>query len=174
MNLWHLNDMKVILTLQILNFAELYVPFSYIDSFVFDEIKWQCAFTKRTTQKYITRSDELILPPYLHWVHLILNAENVMKKTFGKIVNGRKLLFTVVMQSFVLYVTGNLDLAMKSIKFKVSKNHCNNMSNIFKMSDKDIRMMSGTSIVKFKHVLSFILLILLNLNKQILIGPEKW
>ena len=57
--------MKVILTLQILNFAELCVPFSYIDSFVFDEIKWQCAFTKHTTQKYITRSHELILPPYL-------------------------------------------------------------------------------------------------------------
>ena len=55
------------------------------------------------------------------------------------------------MQSFVLYVTGNLDLALKSIKFKVSKNHWNNMSNIFKMSDKDIRMMSGTSIAKFKR-----------------------
>ena len=38
--------------------------------------------------------------------------------------------------------------------------HC-----IFKVNNKDTRMMSGASIVNFEHVLSFILLILLNLNK---------
>ena len=54
--------MKVILTLQILNFAESCAPFSCIDSFAFDEIKWLCAFTKHTTQKSITKSHELILP----------------------------------------------------------------------------------------------------------------
>ena len=38
--------------------------------------------------------------------------------------------------------------------------HC-----IFRVNNKDTRMMSGASIVNFEHVLSFILLILLNLNK---------
>ena len=38
--------------------------------------------------------------------------------------------------------------------------HC-----IFKVNNKDTRMTSGACIVNFEHVLSFILLILLNLNK---------
>ena len=36
MDLWLLSDMKVILTLQILNFAEFCAPFSCIDSFTVD------------------------------------------------------------------------------------------------------------------------------------------
>ena len=47
--------MKVILALQTMNFAELYVHFSGIDSFVFDEMKWRCTFTKHTTQKSTTK-----------------------------------------------------------------------------------------------------------------------
>ena len=40
------------------------------------------------------------------------------------------------------------------------------MSNIFKVSNKDTRTTSGTSIVNFKHISHFILLlILLNMNK---------
>ena len=52
--------MKVILTIQILNFfKELCVPFSCIDSFAFDKIKLRCAFTKYTTQNSITKSQTM-------------------------------------------------------------------------------------------------------------------
>ena len=45
------------------------------------------------------------------------------------------------------------------------------MSNISKVSSKDTRMVSGTSIVNFKHICHFILLLkLLNLNKQMVVG----
>ena len=44
------------------------VPFSCIDSFAVNEIKWQCAFTEHTTQKSITKSESML-------IHLILNAE---------------------------------------------------------------------------------------------------
>ena len=48
------------------------------------------------------------------------------------------------------------------------------MSNILKVNNKDTGMASGTSVVNFKHVSHFILLSnLLNLNKQMLVGPEK-
>ena len=46
---------------------------------------------------------------------------------------------------------------------------------MFKVNNKDTRTTSGTSIVNFEHILHFILLlILLNLNKLMLYGPEKW
>ena len=79
MDLWHLTDMKVILTLQILNFAESCAPFSCIDSFAFDEIKWLCAFTKHTTQKSITKSHELILPTSVScsWYYLHTSIESI-------------------------------------------------------------------------------------------------
>ena len=54
--------MKVILTLQILkNSTELWVPFSYIDSFVFNKMEWLCVFTKHTTQKSIRKSQSMSL-----------------------------------------------------------------------------------------------------------------
>ena len=61
MDLGHLNNMKVILTLQTLNFAELCVPFSCINSFAFDEIKWRCAFTKHITKKSIPKSQSTLM-----------------------------------------------------------------------------------------------------------------
>ena len=67
--------MKVILTLQTLNFAELCVPFPCIDSCIY-EIEWRCAFTKHTTQKSITKSQSP--PMYLNLVRLILNAKNLI------------------------------------------------------------------------------------------------
>ena len=55
------------------------------------------------------------------------------------------------------------------------KTHWINVSNILKVSNKDTGMESGTSIVNFQHVSHFILLSnLLNLNKEMLVGPEKW
>ena len=39
-----------------IDLTELCVPFSCNDFFVFVEIKWRCAFTKYTTQKFITKS----------------------------------------------------------------------------------------------------------------------
>ena len=43
------------------------------------------------------------------------------------------------------------------------------------MSNKDTGMESGTSIVNFQHVSHFILQSnLLNLKKEMLVGPEKW
>ena len=40
------------------------------------------------------------------------------------------------------------------------------MSNIFKVNNKDARMVSGVSIVTFEHISNFILhLLLLNSNK---------
>ena len=48
------------------------------------------------------------------------------------------------------------------------------MSNISKVSSKDTRTVSGTSIVNFKHIWHFILLLkLLNSNKQMMVGFEK-
>ena len=44
--------MKVILTIQPLNSAEFCVPFSSIDSFAFDAIKWRCVFSKYAIQKF--------------------------------------------------------------------------------------------------------------------------
>ena len=79
MDLWHLTDMKVILTLQILNFAESCAPFSCIDSFAFDEIKWLCAFFKHTTQKSITKSHELVLPTSVScsWYYLHTSIDSI-------------------------------------------------------------------------------------------------
>ena len=51
--------MEAILTLQTLNSAEFYVAFSCIDSFAFDEIKWQCAFAKHIIEK-ITRKQQSV------------------------------------------------------------------------------------------------------------------
>ena len=163
MDQWHLNNVKVILTLWTLNVAELCIPFSCIDCCVFDEIKWWCAFTKRTTQKIITKLlSASVSWYYLHLVHLIFNSKslwkcraltrvsfsyfpkvalghdivgapqylrflwimwqysiqalrNKMKLFFDKKVNGWKLLLTVVTESFVLNVTGLLDLTLKCI-----------------------------------------------------------
>ena len=55
--------------------------------------------------------------------------------------------------------------------FKVSKNHTRTMCqiNILKVSNKGSRMTSRTSIFHFIQ-----LLILLNLDKQLFVGPEKW
>ena len=51
--------------------------------------------------------------------------------------------------------------------FKVSKKHTGTMSNIFNVSNNDTRTTSGTSIVSFKHILHFVLLlILLDANKK--------
>ena len=48
------------------------------------------------------------------------------------------------------------------------------MSNIFKVNNKDTRTTSDVSIVNFEHVLRYLLLlILLNLNKNMLVGPEE-
>ena len=46
------------------------------------------------------------------------------------------------------------------------------MSNIL---NKDTRMMSGASIVDFEHILLFVLLLIwLNSNKYMPVGPEEW
>ena len=37
----------------------------------------------KVTWVVITYVSELILPPYLHWVHLILNAKTLIQNTFG-------------------------------------------------------------------------------------------
>ena len=56
--------------------------------------------------------------------------------------------------------------------FKVTKKH--NVSNIFKVNNKDTRTTSGASVVNFEHISHFTLqLILLNSNKLIPFGPEK-
>ena len=48
------------------------------------------------------------------------------------------------------------------------------MQNIFKVNNKDTRTMSGISSVNFEHISHFILqLILLNLSKEMPLGPEK-
>ena len=53
----------------------------------------------------------------------------------------------------------------KSAK-KNKKRHWNNMSNIFKVNNKDTRTTTGASIVNFEHIYPFILLLLLvNSNK---------
>ena len=45
---------------------------------------------------------------------------------------------------------------------------------MFKVNNKLTNMTSGASIVNFEHVLRFILqLLLLNSNKQMLVGSEK-
>ena len=90
MDLWHLTDMKVVLTLQILNFAQSCAPFSCIDFFAFDEIKWLCAFFKHTTQKSITKSHELILPTSVScsWYCLHTSIDSIwyqMQKTLGNV-----------------------------------------------------------------------------------------
>ena len=98
-----------------------------------------------------------------------------------KIGNGWKLLLTVSIVSFVLNVTQLLDPTLECIDkfrfrqqsvpsiiymFRVSKKHWNNMSNIFKVNNKDTRLTADVSIAYFEHILHFIpLLILLNLNK---------
>ena len=49
------------------------------------------------------------------------------------------------------------------------------MSNIFKVNNKDTRTTSDTFIAKFEHISHFILLlILLNLNKEMLVQSEKF
>ena len=45
---------------------------------------------------------------------------------------------------------------------------------ILKVNNKDTRTTSSVSIVNFKYVSHFILLVLLNLNKGMLVGSEKW
>ena len=62
--------MKVGLTLQTLNFAEPCVTFSCIDYFAFDEIKWQCSFTKHTVILKKTKSKKLSL--------LLETSENII------------------------------------------------------------------------------------------------
>ena len=48
------------------------------------------------------------------------------------------------------------------------------MSNIIKVDNKDTRTMPGASIVNYEHISHFILLLLLlNANKQMIVGPEK-
>ena len=50
------------------------------------KIKWRSAFTKHATQKSITQSKSTSMSwYYLHLVHLILNAKNVMRKTSGNV-----------------------------------------------------------------------------------------
>ena len=70
MDLSHLSNMEVILTLQTLNSAEFYVPFSSIDSFAFDEIKWRWAFTKHAIQTFSKQQSMSISWYYLHLVHM--------------------------------------------------------------------------------------------------------
>ena len=68
----------------------------------------------------------------------------------------------------------------KRIKFhpaftcSISAENTRNVSNIFKVNNKDTRTMSIYSIVECEYISYFILLLLLlNSNKQILFGPEK-
>ena len=50
--------------------------------------------------------------------------------------------------------------------FKVTRKREDNVSNIFKVSIKDTRVMSGASIVNFEHIShNIILLLLLNSSK---------
>ena len=60
MDMWHLSNMKVILTIWTLNFAEPCVTFSCIDSFAFDQIKWRCAMTKHTVLRKKLKSKNVI------------------------------------------------------------------------------------------------------------------
>ena len=58
---------------------------------------------------------------------------------------------------------------------KVSKKSNRSTCQIYSKLTKDTRTTSSASFVNFEHILQFILLlILLNLNKQMLVGPEEW
>ena len=90
-----------------------------------------------------------------------------------------KLLLTVATASFILNVTGLLDLILKHIDkfrlrqinipcgiymFKIVKKHQNNVSNIF--VKKVTKTRPRASIINFEHISHFIpLLLLLNSNK---------
>ena len=50
--------------------------------------------------------------------------------------------------------------------FKISKRHKNDVSNIFRVSNKDTRTTSGTSFVNFNHISLFNLLMVLFLNSN--------
>ena len=48
-----------------------------------------------------------------------------------------------------------------------------NLFKVFKVNNKDTRMGSGASVVDYEHILQFILMLLLNSNKKMLVGSGK-
>ena len=49
--------------------------------------------------------------------------------------------------------------------FKVSTKTLNNMSNIFKVNNKDTRTTSDVSVINFEHILHFIIIIIVEFNQ---------
>ena len=59
-------------------------------------------------------------------------------------------------------------------KTTTKKKRYKNVLNIFKVNIEDTRTMSDAFIVNFEHISHIIILsLLLNSNKQMLVGPEK-
>ena len=48
-----------------------------------------------------------------------------------------------------------------------------NLFKLFKVNNKDTRMASGASVVDYEHISQFILMLLLNSNKKMLVGSGK-
>ena len=48
-----------------------------------------------------------------------------------------------------------------------------NLFKLFKVNNKDTRMESGASVVDYEHISQFILMLLLNSNKKMLVGSGK-
>ena len=56
---------------------------------MFDEIKWLSVFAKHTTLKFITEPQSLYVNKLiLTLFHLVLNAKNLLQKTFGNVFLG--------------------------------------------------------------------------------------
>ena len=160
-----------------------------------------CGFTKYTTQKLVAKPHSMWMNCYeLHFVHLILKAKNLMRKTSGNVFSS----FKGSRRIFVNHITIFNSSAMEHLRwsylwqktgkgwnlcwlllccyiFKISnsppspqknknkqtkKNKHIHVSSIFTVNNKDTRTTCGTSIVNFKHIFHFILLLsLLNSNK---------
>ena len=68
--------------------------------------------------------------------------------------NSWKLLLTVVTDSFILNATWLLDVINLDLD---SAKNTRNMSNIFKVNNKDTKTMPVAAAINFEHILNFII-----------------
>ena len=163
-----------------------------------------CGFTKYTTQKLVAKPHSMWMNCYeLHFVHLILKAKNLMRKTAGNVFSsfkGSRRIFVnhitifnssamehlrwsylwqktgkgwnlcwLLLCCYIFKISNSPPSPQKNKNKKKQKKHQNkhiHVSSIFTVNNKDTRTTCGTSIVNFKHIFHFILLLsLLNSNK---------